>query len=94
MTAATRFTTVSRVLTRHAEERPGAAALLARGHEYTYEELCREVRAFGHGLAGLGVRQGAAVGLLCTNRAEWVVAALGTMAAGGGVAAFNTWSKR
>ncbi len=69
-------------------------AILSSDEECTFAELERRVIACAHGLAALGVRKGSVVGLLCTNRIEWVIAALGAIAAGGRVAAFNTWAKQ
>lgn len=88
------FSSISEVLTRHAQERPTDVALVAAERGYTYAELCGDVHAFARGLVHLGVGRGSTVALLCTNRAEWVVAALGTIVAGGQVAALNTWSRK
>jgi fatty-acyl-CoA synthase len=70
-----------------------APAVIETGVELTYGELDARVDAFAAGLAGLGVRRGGTVGLLCTNRWEWLVAALGAHRAGARVAAFNTFAK-
>ena len=70
-----------------------APAVIETGAELSYGELDARVGAFAAGLAGLGVRRGATVGLLCTNRWEWLVAALGAHRAGARVAAFNTFAK-
>lgn len=87
------FDSVAEVLATHAGQRPDQPALLWPGGECSYGELDRRVRAVAAGLADAGVGPGSVVGLLCTNRPEWIVAALGTIAAGGTVAAFNTWAK-
>lgn len=94
MTTSVGFSTVSELLARHAEQRPRDLALIATGRQVTYAELSAEVHAFARGLTALGVGRGATVGLLCTNRLEWVVTTLGTVVAGARVAAFNTWSRR
>ncbi len=70
-----------------------APAVIETGAELSYGELDARVGAFAAGLAGLGVRRGATVGLLCTNRWEWLVAALGAHRAGARIAAFNTFAK-
>lgn len=85
---------VSDVLARHARERPSAAALVSGEQRVSYGELDSSVRAVAAALASLGVGRDSTVGVLCTNRAEWVVTALATISLGGRVAAFNTWSKR
>lgn len=59
----------------------------------TYAELDGLVEAAADGLYGLGVRRGGTVGLLCTNRWEWICAALGAMRIGARLAAFNTFAR-
>lgn len=59
----------------------------------SYGELEERVAGFAAGLAGIGVKRGGTVGLLCTNRWEWLVTALGAHRAGARVAAFNTFAK-
>jgi fatty-acyl-CoA synthase len=56
--------------------------------------LDEQVSAFASGLMGMGVGPGSVVGLMCTNRPEWLVAALATVRLGGRVAAFSTWAKK
>jgi fatty-acyl-CoA synthase len=85
---------VYELLQLRAQEQPNDPAIVYDDSEITYAELARRVESFGAGLRELGVQAGTTVGLLSTNRPEWVIAAFGTMAAGGTVAAFNTWSKR
>jgi fatty-acyl-CoA synthase len=82
------------MLEHHALERPAAAAVVFKGEETNYQQLYEHVAQFSRGLRELGVGPGSTVGLLCTNRPEWLIAALGALAAGASVAAFNTWSKR
>ncbi|MHB1487894.1 MAG: class I adenylate-forming enzyme family protein [Acidimicrobiales bacterium] len=89
-----RFDAVVDVLAAHAAERPDQPAVIWPGGECSYRELDRRVRAVAGGLADAGVGAGSVVGLLCANRPEWIVAALGTVAGGGTVAAFNTWAKQ
>lgn len=85
--------TVMEILARQADERGARPAIVCGRARLTYAELDRDVHAFARGLQAIGIGRGASVGLICTNRAEWVVAALGTIVAGGRVAAFNTWSR-
>ena len=49
----------------------------------TYGQLAEQVRAFALGLRALGVERGDRVAVLSENRAEWAVADLATLAAGG-----------
>lgn len=86
--------TVLDILAQNASLRGNQPAVITQRETLTFAELERNVHAFAHGLNNLGVQRGTAVGLLCTNRTEWIVSTLGTILAGGRVAAFNTWSKR
>ncbi len=70
-----------------------APAVIEGRLELSYGELERRVAAFAAVLSGHRVRRGATVGLLCTNRWEWLVAALGAHRAGSRIAAFNTFAK-
>jgi fatty-acyl-CoA synthase len=51
------------------------------------------VAAVARGLTGLGIGPGSLVGLLCTNRVEWVTAAYGALTVGATLAAFPTWAR-
>lgn len=82
------------VLAIHLEERPNQPAVVWPDGEISYSELQGQVRAAAAALSDFGVRTGSVVGLLCANRPEWIIAALGTIVAGGTVAAFNTWAKK
>jgi fatty-acyl-CoA synthase len=72
---------------------PEAPAVIEAGGRLTYGELDARLDAFAGGLAALGLQRGGTLGLLCTNRWEWVVAALGAHRVGARVAAFNTFAK-
>ena len=56
-----------------------------------YGELFEAARAVAKGLAAAGVGKGAHVGLLLSNRPEWVVAAFGVSLVGGVVVPVNTF---
>ena len=58
----------------------------------SYAALAHRARQAGAVLQGLGVRRGERVGLLISNRAEWLELAFGTWMLGASVAAFSTWS--
>lgn len=77
-------------------EGPGAAAPAAiwdRGR-LTYGDWWAQARSFAAALEGGGFGTGQTLGLLSPNGAEWLVAALGGMVAGGSVAPLNTWARR
>ncbi|MCW2952468.1 MAG: AMP-binding protein [Conexibacter sp.] len=76
-----------------AERDPDALAVISAEETLSAAELERRVDAFAAGLRTLGVRRGSTVGLLCTNRWEWLCTAFGAMRLGARVAAFNTFVK-
>jgi acyl-CoA synthetase (AMP-forming)/AMP-acid ligase II len=65
-------------------------AILDGDRHLTYAELAEQVRAFGASLVAAGTERGERVGIWAPNGFEWVVAALGTLAAGGVVVPVNT----
>jgi fatty-acyl-CoA synthase len=73
-----------------APERP---AVVAADRALSYGELAHESRRAAAGLARLGVGPGATVGLLCTNRADWLVTLVAAGRLGSPLAAFDTWSR-
>lgn len=85
---------IPELLAGHAAARGPELAVVSAHGTLSYAELDLKVRQFAAGLRRIGVGPGTTVGLMCTNRPEWIVAALGTILAGGRVAAFNTWAKR
>ncbi|MFB7224578.1 class I adenylate-forming enzyme family protein [Streptomyces sp. NPDC056227] len=84
---------IAAVVQRNADERPDGPAIIDEQRTCTHAELATEVAAVARGLTGLGVGPGSRVGLLCTNRVEWVTAAYGTLAVGATLAAFPTWAR-
>lgn len=85
---------IPELLAEHAASRGSELAIVSAQGNLTYAELHHQVREFAAGLRRIGVGPGITVGLMCTNRPEWIVAALATVLAGGRIAAFNTWSKK
>jgi acyl-CoA synthetase (AMP-forming)/AMP-acid ligase II len=71
--------TLARFLEDVADRHGERVALRFEGRSISYAELRSEARALARGLLGAGVGKGAHVGLLMTNRPEWVV---GCFAAG------------
>lgn len=86
--------TISAVVRRNAAVDPGGAAIISVEGVWSHGDLAAAMDGFAAALRRLGVRPGSRVGLLCPNRAEWIVAAYGAMSLGATVAAFNTWSRR
>jgi long-chain acyl-CoA synthetase len=58
--------------------------------EISYGEVHRQSRGVALGLVALGHKPGARVGILSENRAEWVIAYLGTYLAGGTAVPLDT----
>lgn len=82
------------LLSDRARSEPDEIAVIFEGEELRYADLHRQVTAFAQGLRRLDIGPGSTIAVLCTNRPEWLIGALGALAAGASVAAFNTWSKR
>ena len=75
-----------------AERQPNAPAVVSeQGETISYDELRQQATVIAGSLSALGVRRGDVVGLLCSNRPEWLAAAFGAARIGATVAAFNTW---
>jgi fatty-acyl-CoA synthase len=68
-------------------------AIIDRGRHFTYRELDREIDLAAGAWSRVGIGPGSVVGLLCTNRAEWISAAVGAMRLGARVAAFHTFAR-
>ncbi|UUX94369.1 AMP-binding protein [Aquabacterium sp. J223] len=92
--------TVGDLLDRRADERADRPFLLCRNLEsgedtdFTLGGLRRQVNAFAKGLIGLGVQAGDKVGVLCSNRAEWLVANFALAKIGAVLVTVNTQSRQ
>jgi fatty-acyl-CoA synthase len=84
---------LSELVSELARRDAGAPAVLDGALTLSYGELEERIEAVAGGLQALGVRWGSTVGLLCTNRWEWLAAAIGAQRVGARVAAFNTFAK-
>ena len=84
---------LSELVTELARRDAGATAVLDGALALSYAELDERIDAVAGGLRALGVEWGSTVGLLCTNRWEWLAAAIGAQRVGARVAAFNTFAK-
>ena len=77
-----RDTTIDRVVTQRAHERPDAVALDGPGGSMTYEELDRRSDAVARSVAPFVAEADACIGVMSGRCAEAVVAFLGVMKAG------------
>ena len=84
---------LSELVSELARRDAGAPAVLDGSLTLSYAELEQRIDAVAGGLRALGVQWGSTVGLLCTNRWEWLAAAIGAQRVGARVAAFNTFAK-
>lgn len=72
---------------------PERPAIISGNVTLTYAELDAQIDRFAAGFARLGIERGGTVGVLCTNRWEWLASAFGAMRLGARVAAFNTFAR-
>jgi fatty-acyl-CoA synthase len=84
-------TTIADQLSYLAKEFGEHPALIFGDEVVTYAELDRRCTEFGQALDAAGVRPGELVGGLLPNSVEWVVAFLGSAAAGRVFVGLNTW---
>lgn len=73
---------------------PSAAAVMSGSSTLSYEELHGRARQVAGSFRRLGISHGDRVGLLVSNRIEWLEACLGAIGAGATVVPFSTWSTR
>jgi fatty-acyl-CoA synthase len=77
------------------QKNPDVAAIVDRSRSVTYRQLWPWVRGVSRHLLRSGLQPGDRVSVIGANTAEWCVAALGILAAGGVVAPFNVrWVER
>jgi fatty-acyl-CoA synthase len=69
---------------------PGAVVT----ERWTWARLAAETQVAARRFAGLGVRKGTRVGLLCPNRPEWLALAFGALRIGAELVPFSTLWKR
>jgi fatty-acyl-CoA synthase len=71
---------------------PDAPAVVFRAERLDYAGLKARADGFARALLAAGVRRGDRMGLLVTNRSEWLVAAFGAAKIGAVTAAISTFS--
>ena len=78
--------TLPRMVLNQAERLAGRTALRRKvegvWRDISWQDLDNNIRAFGEGLLGLGIRAGDRVAVMAPNSPEWVYADLGSMACG------------
>jgi fatty-acyl-CoA synthase len=84
--------TLGDLLDEMAEATPTAEAVVFRDERLDYAGLKARADAFAKALLASGIRHGDRVGVLATNRMEWIVAAFAAAKVGAIVAAISTFS--
>jgi len=82
----TRFrseTTIPALIRANAEQAPDDLALVDGGRRYTFSELDAAMIDAVRAMIAFGIRPGDRVGVWAPNSADWLIAALGVMGAGG-----------
>ncbi len=64
-------------LKRHAELHPNRIALITPERTFTYGDFNREANQVAHALAGLGLKEGDRIGVLCMNYAQFLTLLFG-----------------
>jgi len=82
------------LLCEQSERYSDRAAVIAGESHATYPELLNSAQRVAAGLRSSGIRRGDRIGMLVSNRLEWVEICFGAAALGATVVPFSTWSKR
>jgi acyl-CoA synthetase (AMP-forming)/AMP-acid ligase II len=82
--------TVPRLVEDAATRHASTEALVDGDHRLTYEQLAPEVDRYARGFVAAGLGVGDRVGVWGPNCAEWMLAALGVLRAGGVIVPLNT----
>lgn len=86
--------TLPALLQHHAQVSPDALAVIAGDRRVSYGELSARAGIVAARLRARGVDRADRVGLVVSNRAEWLEIAFGAMMTGAVVVPFSTWSTR
>jgi fatty-acyl-CoA synthase len=84
--------TISELLLEQAQRAPEAALAIGAKESVSYHAMAERMRSVAGGLARAGIRRGSRVGLLATNRIEWLEVFFGAAALGATIVPFSTWS--
>ena len=77
-----------------ASKSPQALALVTAQGRFSYAELAQRAARVAGAMRACGVRRGDSVGLLMSNRVEWLDVCLGAGSLGAVTVPFSTWSTR
>jgi fatty-acyl-CoA synthase len=92
MTARPRSETLGDLVDEVAAATPGADAVIFGDERLDYAALKRRTDAFARALLAIGIGRGDRVALLCSNRPEWIVAAVAAAKIGAITVAISTYS--
>jgi fatty-acyl-CoA synthase len=84
--------TAFELLSEQAARWPDALAVISGASQVTYAALAEQASRVAARLHADGVKRGERVGLLCSNRIEWLQVFFGASALGATVVPFSTWS--
>ena len=85
-----RYPSIPHVVRSAAERFGGETAIIDGDRRYSFEELANQMVEAVRATIALGVEPGDRVGLCAPNSAEWIIAALGILGAGGVIVPLNT----
>jgi len=85
--------TVDGLLAELAQRSPNALAVVSGGKRVTFQQLHLRAQGLARHLRALGVGRGFRVGLLVSNRAEWLEGFFAAAIAGATLVPISTWSK-
>lgn len=72
-----------------AQRKPDKVALAFKGEKYTYQQLLEQIFRVAYGLKQLGITDNKNVGLMMTNRPEYVITYFAVLAVGASVVPIN-----
>jgi fatty-acyl-CoA synthase len=84
--------TAFELLSEQASRSPEALAAISGASQVTYSALAEQASCVAARLQADGIKRGDRVGLLCSNRIEWLQVFFGASALGATMVPFSTWS--
>jgi fatty-acyl-CoA synthase len=86
--------TIPDLIAERASANHSAPAAISGDIVTSYGDLHAMATRLAGGLHRIGVRRGDTIGIICTNRVEWLVTMVAAGQLGAKLAAFDTWSRR